>query len=237
MKQENVTLWDSVSKTDPAHTKSFSRTGGFKGTAIKPYWLMRRATEAFGPCGIGWGWEEVENKYVAGVWCSRVRLWYLLNHQRGVIEQWGQTQMEGTNKNGPYVDEEAPKKAVTDAVTKCLSYLGFAGDVHMGMFDDTKYVDERRKEETAKSRNERFAQVKQAIAESEDPAAAWHENLAAINEFKAQDKQFYDDLVAAAKARKEELARKDDPGVGGNPAKRTVSQALEEADAAQYLSV
>lgn len=138
----NTVLWDSVCQTDPAHTKKFQKAGGFSGTAIKPYWLMRRATETFGPCGLGWGWEEIENKMVAGIWCSKVRLWFVQTNQRGEIEQWGQTVMEGKNKNGDFVDEEAPKKAVTDAVTKCLSYLGFAGDVHMGLFDDSKYVEE-----------------------------------------------------------------------------------------------
>lgn len=29
------------------------RMGGFKGTAIKPTYLMRKATEVFGPCGEG----------------------------------------------------------------------------------------------------------------------------------------------------------------------------------------
>lgn len=137
---EHTELWDKICKTDPKQTKAFGRTGGFKGTAIKPYWLIRRATEEFGVIGIGWGWEELQNVYVAGVWCSRVRLWYYYKGKRGQIEQWGQTQMENSRKDSDYVDEEAPKKAVTDAVSKCLSYLGFGADVHMGKFDDSKYV-------------------------------------------------------------------------------------------------
>src|SRR5690554_2076086 len=32
----NLDLWNRLGKTDPAHTKKFSRAGGFKGTAIKP---------------------------------------------------------------------------------------------------------------------------------------------------------------------------------------------------------
>lgn len=142
----NTQLWDSVCKTDPAHTKKFTKGGGFSGTAIKPFYLIHKATETFGVCGIGWGWKELENKVVGGVWCSKVEIWYMQGSQRGAIEQWGQTVMQGTNKNGPFVDEEAPKKAITDAVTKCLSYLGFAGDVHMGLFDDSKYVDGLTKE-------------------------------------------------------------------------------------------
>lgn len=142
----NTALWESVCKTDPSHTKKFTKGGGFSGTAIKPFYLIHKATEIFGVCGIGWGWKELENKVVGGVWCSKVELWYMQGSQRGTIEQWGQTVMQGKNKNGDFVDEEAPKKAITDAVTKCLSYLGFAGDVHMGRFDDSKYVDELTKE-------------------------------------------------------------------------------------------
>ncbi len=38
------------------------------------------------------------------------------------------------------VDDDAPKKALTDALTKALSHLGFNSDVFMGMFDSNKYV-------------------------------------------------------------------------------------------------
>lgn len=204
----NVALWDSVCKTDPVHTKKFSKGGGFSGTAIKPFWLMRRATETFGVCGIGWGWEEFENKMVAGVWCSKVRLWYEYNGKKGAIEQWGQTVMEGKNKNGPFVDEEAPKKAITDAVTKCLSYLGFAGDVHMGLFDDSKYIEERKSEESAASKKRMFSAIVKAIEESNDPAATWGEHLEEISKFKADETigaDSYDTLVRAGAKRKKEL--------------------------------
>lgn len=143
----NTSLWDSVFKTDPAYTKQFSRAGGFKGTAISPMYLMLRATEAFGPIGIGWGFNEIESKIAEGVWFSRVKLWYMHEGNRGEVEQWGATTMVNKRSSGDiFVDEEAAKKSVTDAVTKCLSYLGFAADVHMGMYDDNKYVAELREE-------------------------------------------------------------------------------------------
>jgi hypothetical protein len=209
----NTKLWDSVCRTDPAHTKKFTKSGGFSGTAIKPFYLMRKATEVFGTCGIGWGWTELENTVVGGVWCSKVEVWYIWEKERGVIQQWGQTVMMGKNKHGDFVDEEAPKKAMTDAVTKCLSYLGFAGDVHMGLFDDSKYIDERnaeeaevKKQESAASRNKRFKAVADAIQTGDDPAVTWGEHKAAIDEFKATDAQFYDELVKVAKKRKDDLA-------------------------------
>src|SRR4051812_48718865 len=109
---KNLELWDSVKTTDPQYTKKFTKGGGFSGTAISPMYLFWKATQKFGPIGIGWGFYEVENKFIEGVWCSKVRLWYNLDGERGEAEQWGQTTMVGNNKNGQFVDEEAPKKAI-----------------------------------------------------------------------------------------------------------------------------
>ena len=41
---------------------------------------------------------------------------------------------------GPFTDEEAPKKSLTDALSKAMSWLGFAADIHLGRWDDNKYV-------------------------------------------------------------------------------------------------
>ena len=38
------------------------------------------------------------------------------------------------------LDDEAPKKAMTDALTKAFSHLGLCSDIFMGKFDDSKYV-------------------------------------------------------------------------------------------------
>jgi hypothetical protein len=152
---DKMALWDRLFSTDPAQTKTFRRAGGFSGTAIKPYWMIMRATEEFGPAGKGWGWNELDKVIFEAVnnqaiWFSKVEVWYTLG---GVVHrvgpQWGATELvsfRGENKT-VFVDEEAAKKAITDGITKCLSYLGLAGDVHMGLFDDSKYVAERKIEE------------------------------------------------------------------------------------------
>ena len=149
-KPDNLILWNAVVKTDPAYTKPFSRFGGFKGTAINATYLARKATEQFGPLGIGWGWNIVDEKYVNGapiteaatevVHVLRIKLWYIYGDKRGEIEHFGQTTFVGKNKNGLYTDEEAPKKSLTDAISKALSGLGFAADIHLGLYDDNKYV-------------------------------------------------------------------------------------------------
>jgi hypothetical protein len=151
---ENTVLWDRLFETPPSQTKGFKRAGGFSGTAIKPYWVIRRATEEFGPIGKGWGWTEEENKtytHIDGqaIWMSKIVVWWRDGDQVHQIgPQWGQTMMVVKRLSGDvFIDEEAPKKAVTDGVVKCLSYLGLGGDVHMGLFDDSKYVAEAKVEE------------------------------------------------------------------------------------------
>jgi len=155
--QENLQLWDWVQATDPKYTKSFSRSGGFRGTAINHTYQQKRATTIFGPKGEGWGSHVLEEDYVKGaplihekhgvvgqevVHVLRIELWYIRNGRRCAVEAFGQTTFVGSNKHGFYTDEEAPKKSLTDAESKALASLGFSADVHLGLFDDVKYVND-----------------------------------------------------------------------------------------------
>lgn len=157
MSNENLKLWDAVSRTDPASTKNFSRSGGFKGTAISPMYLIHKATSLWGPMGEKWGVRIVSDKVIDGgplihetlgvVGCERVHQVQIeLIYPAGTVPAFGQTIMVGKNKYGFFTDEDAPKKSLTDALTKALSWLGFSSDVHMGRFDDVKYVEAVRKE-------------------------------------------------------------------------------------------
>ena len=51
---KNLELWDSVSKTNPAHTKK-AKIGMMNITAVCPQYQRKAATEVFGPYGTGWG--------------------------------------------------------------------------------------------------------------------------------------------------------------------------------------
>lgn len=140
---ENTELWDKLGKTDPAHTKGFKRGGGFSGTAIKPMWSYRRMTEEFGPCGKGWGVGEPSFQVVPGpegevlVFCT-ASIWY--GPEKNFVYGVGGDKAVGKNKYGLQTDDEAFKKAFTDAITNALKMIGVGADVHMGMFDDSKYV-------------------------------------------------------------------------------------------------
>jgi hypothetical protein len=146
---DNLDLWNKLGKTDPAHTKQFKRAGGFSGTAIKPMWAYRRMTEEFGPCGVGWGVYEPTFQVVPGpegevlVYCT-ASIWYENPEQRS----WGVggDKVVSKNKYGLNTDDEAFKKAFTDAITNALKMIGVGADVHMGMFDDNKYVNTMRDE-------------------------------------------------------------------------------------------
>ena len=157
----NDQIWAQVQATDPAYTKTFSRGGGFSGTAINATYMAKKATETFGPMGLGWGVDILNEKFQEGaplgfdskgnclgreiIHILRVELWYVHGDKRGVIKQFGQTTFVGKNKYGTFTDEEAPKKSLTDGMTKCLSLLGFGADVHLGLYDDNKYVTELKK--------------------------------------------------------------------------------------------
>lgn len=139
----NTELWDKLGRTDPAHTKNFTRGGGFRGTAIKPMWSYRRMTEEFGPCGTGWGIGAPQFQVLQGaddeklVFCT-VTVWY--GPERHELVGVGGDKAVGKFSSGLKSDDEAFKKSFTDAVTNALKMIGVGADVHMGMFDDSKYV-------------------------------------------------------------------------------------------------
>lgn len=148
---DNTALWDRLKKTDPKHTKGFKRGGGFSGTAIKPMWVWQRLTEEFGPFGSGWGCGEPSFQVVPGdnretlVYCT-ISAWH--GEPGNII--WGVggdkvvTHIKANEQyNRPERwenDDEAFKKAFTDALMNAFKFIGVGADVHMGLFDDNKYV-------------------------------------------------------------------------------------------------
>lgn len=148
---DNLRIWERYAATDPRHTKPVSF--GRKFTAIDTYYQIMRATEAFGPWGEGWGWTSDHEVVVAvndmeGVSKTStfakvaLTLWYIESGGSNKVASCGPViamNLLVSNKGVP--DEEAFKKATTDALTKSLSYLGFSADVFMGKFDDNRYVE------------------------------------------------------------------------------------------------
>lgn len=153
---ENLKLWNSVEKTPVEHTKKIEGKS-YQGTSPKPHYLVHKATETFGPIGIGWGFTIEDERVEEGaggerMHIARVKVWYKWGGERGEVEHIGGTQFSGVRSSGkPFNDEDAPKKSVTDALIKALSMIGFAGDIFMGRYDDSKYVSELREEAKAEA--------------------------------------------------------------------------------------
>jgi hypothetical protein len=152
--EKNLWLWRLNETTSPSNTKPVSF--GRKFTAIDPYYQIKRATETFGPMGLGWGWELDESVVTVTLKGGeeayfakcKVTLWYVYNGTRVVCGPViGMNQLVVSGKP----DDEAFKKATTDGITKALSYLGFSADIFLGLYDDSKYVDKLRQQENTKA--------------------------------------------------------------------------------------
>lgn len=159
-------MWNRLEPTDPKYTKQFDK-GGFKGTATNATYILKRLTEEFGPCGAGWRFVLDDEQVIEGHTLKngdKAKLHIVrghLDYRTAIITfnggdaggwlstspQFGQTMLVGENRHGSFTDEEAPKKSITDCISKCAVLLGIAADVHLGLFDDNKYVNQRKQEE------------------------------------------------------------------------------------------
>lgn len=214
---KNMELWNSVCVTDPRAVKPITGKP-YKGNSPKPYWLIQRATEVFGPCGDGWGVEVKAQGFqrmteTDVMHYAVVVVWYMRNDRRCVIEQMGQTKACYEKSGGGFVvDEDAGKKSVTDGMVKCLSMIGFAGDIFSGRWDDSGYVEwaaEQYAPEPVKMSDGGIrdhiaafnaAKTAAALKQAGDKAYAIADSMG--------DEEAKEALAAAYKKRKDELTKK-----------------------------
>lgn len=143
---DHLEVWNKVRRVPGEHLKAFTRGGGFKGTSIKPMWAVKTMTEQFGPCGTGWGIDApIFSVQAAGneilVFCTAT-VWYGLGETKKYLHGVGGDKVLAQFSSGLKPDDEAFKKAFTDAVGNALKFLGVGADIHMGLWDGSKYVDE-----------------------------------------------------------------------------------------------
>lgn len=132
---DNKRYWDQLKKTDPKFTKRFSKGYGDM-TTIDPQWQIGKMTEVFGPVGVGWGY-KVDYTYTDQLVFAEVSIWTSV-----ATDSYGPVcSVQKLWRKTGALDDEAPKKAMTDAMTKALSHLGMSADVFLGMFDNSKYVE------------------------------------------------------------------------------------------------
>lgn len=141
---DNLTIWDRFADIDPQFTKAITGRD-YGGTSPNPQYVIRCLTEMFGPAGKGFGWNVIaeEFKEMGGTylhWC-RIRFWWKDGDGEHSVEEYGQTKAAyQTNAGKMKVDEDAPKKSLTDAIIKGASHIGVAANIFLGRWDDQKYV-------------------------------------------------------------------------------------------------
>ena len=136
-------IWDSLCKTNPDYTKSVPSSYGKKITSIDPMYQIQCMTETFGPVGLGWKY-NVKYTYQDNLVFAEVSIHYCVHDNW--FEYGPVCSVQNLFKKNGNLDDEAPKKAMTDAMTKAFSHLGMSADVFLGKFDDSKYVQEVKKE-------------------------------------------------------------------------------------------
>jgi len=144
-------IWDLLATTDEEFTKPFD-TGAYSGTAINKQYCWMKLTEVFGPVGKGWGVREEQLSYktmpnddVMAVF--RVVGWYHLpdGQETNTAPGYGAAFFHRASKSKS--DDDAIKKAFSDALTNAFKYVGLSADVYLGWYDDSKYLEDLRSRE------------------------------------------------------------------------------------------
>lgn len=183
MTNKNMQIWDFLSKTNPKFTKPFSKFGGKTLTTIDPHYQIQMMTNAFGPVGKGWSY-QVEYKYLDKLVFAEVSIQYFLDNKWYAFGPVSSVQSLAKKNGG--LDDEAPKKAMTDAMTKAFSHLGMSADVFLGMFENNKYVEDLKKE---------FSQQQNSVVQTTEPT--YTDDTVDVEEIKQEisaaktEKQFY----------------------------------------------
>jgi len=141
--KKNMEIWNALNKTNPEFTTKFNKFGGKELTTIDAHYQIQMMTDLFGPVGKGWKY-NVEYKYQDGLVFAEVCVQYYQDHKW--YEYGPVCSVQNLSKKNGGLDDEAPKKAMTDAMTKAFSHLGMSADVFLGKFDDNKYVEDLKKE-------------------------------------------------------------------------------------------
>lgn len=144
--QNNMRVYEYV-RSVPKEAQKAIQAGRLKGkTDINPMWRIKVLTEVYGECGKGWYTDQVqywtmkrEDTGETAVFCS-------LNLYTREGDGWsapiygiGGNTVIAMERNGLYLDDEAYKKAYTDAMSVACKALGVGADVYWSA-DNTKYT-------------------------------------------------------------------------------------------------
>lgn len=152
------------------------KDGRLRGKSdINPMWRMKRMTEIFGPVGFGWRYEIV--KQWTEVYGEVVKCFCNVNLyvRDPETKEWsdpipgsGGSAMVAKEKSGPYVDDDAYKKALTDALSIAMKPLGIAANIWYGPkavagYEESKY-EQRPEQQQQYQQAQQYSQPRQGYA-------------------------------------------------------------------------
>lgn len=142
---ENMTIWQALESTPKEAQKEIS-AGRLKGfTDINPMWRLKRLTEVFGPCGIGWKY-VITNSYVLPGANDEIAAFVeiLLYHKQN--GEWsdgvpglGGSMFVAKERSGLHTSDECFKMALSDAIGTACKALGMSADIYFSK-DRSKYT-------------------------------------------------------------------------------------------------
>ena len=148
---ENLKIYEQV-RSVPAEAKKNIGGGRLKGmTDINPMWRIKKLTEVFGVCGIGWKYEIVEKWIETTMVKNEITANVIINlYIRDKEGKWsdpipgiGGSKLVASEEKGLYVNDECYKMALTDAISVACKALGMGADVYWEK-DTTKYNDTKK---------------------------------------------------------------------------------------------
>jgi hypothetical protein len=159
---DNMFIFNQV-KTTPKTAQKIIEGGRLSGyTDINPMWRIKKLTEVFGACGVGWKYEVINRQVIDGSThsyekgkgetyrveecvekCVFIDILLFYKTDKG---EWsdgvfgtGGANFVTAEKYAPYVDNDCWKKALTDAIGNACKNLGMSADIYFSKDDNSKY--------------------------------------------------------------------------------------------------
>ena len=142
---DKMEIWQALEKTADEAKKPIE-AGRLKGfTDINPCWRMKRMTEVFGPCGIGWKFDIVNTYTIPGANGEvaafvDILLYYKQDGEWSEgIPGLGGSMLVAKESKGMHTSDECFKMALSDAIGTACKALGMSADIYFSK-DRSKYT-------------------------------------------------------------------------------------------------
>lgn len=172
---DNLYIYKQVDAVPQEAVKPIG-AGRLKGMSdINPVWRIKIMTQTFGPCGIGWKYtidKQWTEQYGNEVKCfCNLSIYVKVDGEwSDAIQGTGGSAMVAMERNGAYVNDEAYKMALTDALSVAMKSLGVGASIYFQR--DADYETKYAFQDNAPQASQQYQQPpKQTIAEAKAAAA------------------------------------------------------------------